>query len=489
MNLAEIKSINQRIYELDTEISRNAKLIFVACIVFCSLNDDFRKPDKMTSVIDFANSNNPISDMVDLAKKEVKKLVLDDKTYNAVSDSLDIIYGVSTKLHKNRVELQSFVYDFVMNKIPLLTRGDNLFFETLYMEVDKKAKNNDKGITLTPYFAAGLMVDLADINYRDDIIVDIASGTGLFSILSYSTMINQLEADRKNLTQDEYLYYKNKISKSIIANDYDAKMVTLTLANFILKNLNVTLIKNFDVFELKKSDFSIKNDGETLKVLPTKAILNPPYEDAYKPVEIVYKTIELLKNNATTLEKVIVIIPSQKFAQKKDVFYKILNLSRLDCIVKMQNDLFADSGQSPATSIFVFDLTREHRKTDEIRYFDFSDSGFVFLKDSGMVDKKNTFKAKKEVLLGKINGDIEIDLSFKRTWTNFYDVSHETEIIDKIDPSAVKISKENADITFENATIKKMLKEKASLLEKCDELYCDDNGEFVEYLVKVLSGD
>lgn len=35
MKLSDIKRINQRIYTLDTEISRNSKVIFVAALVIC----------------------------------------------------------------------------------------------------------------------------------------------------------------------------------------------------------------------------------------------------------------------------------------------------------------------------------------------------------------------------------------------------------------------------------------------------------------------
>ena len=490
MTLNDIKTINQDIYTLDIEITRNAKTIFIAALIFCSLNEDFRNPAKMTSVINFATSQNPISDIVDLAKKEIKKLKLQSVTYDAVCDSLDIIYGVSTKLYKDRVKLQAFVYDFIMNKLPSLAQSDYLFFETLYMEIDKKAKNSDKGITLTPYFAAKLMVELCDLDFKKDIVADLASGTGLFSLLAYSEMNAQIEKAKasKEISQDEYLEYKGKLLNSIVANDYEAKMVTLTLANFILKNLNTELIYKYDVLNVKKTDFFYADGNESVTLYPTKAILNPPYEDTYKPTEIILKTIELIKGNSDQ-GKVVVIIPPQKLGQKRDVFHKILNLARLDVIIKMQDDLFSESGQSPATSIFVFDLKREHKKTDVIRYFNFTDSGYVFLKDSGIVDKNHTHQSKKAHLLERISSTDEYVSPFVRGWTNFYDVSGDPELYSKIDPNLVKINKEEADVTFENATIKKMLSEKKKLITDAGGIYTDQDGKFEDYIIDILSED
>ncbi len=490
MNLKDIKSINQRIYELDTEINRNSKMMFVATLVFCSLNKKFRDPNKYTEVINFVSSNSPINDMIDLAKCELKNLNIVEKTYNAVCDSLDMISGVSTKLNKNRQGLKSFVFDFINNTLPELSENNYSFFEILYMEIDKKAKNNDKGITLTPYFASQLMIDLAELDYKNDVIADLECGTGLFSLLAYSTMFDQLEKDKAVLTNSEYVMYSKRLLNSIIANDYDAKMVTLCLANFILKNLNTGLLFKEDVFDLNKSDFYYKdNNGKKINLYPTKAILNPPYEDTYHPIGIIRKNIELVKgNNEGLVEKVVAIVPANKFSKNQDDLYKILNMSRLETVIKMQNDLFSESSQSPSTCIFVFNLERAHNKNDLVHYYDFTDSGYVYLKDSGLVDKNKTHLTKKKQLLEKIKANTqEIKTSFVRNWNNFYEVSGDTELITKINPDLVKINKDEADLTFENITIKKMLTEKDNLITKTQGFYNDKDKVFEKYVLNILS--
>ena len=495
MELRQIKSLNQRIYELDTEINRNSKTIFIAALVFAlKTNTEFQNVNKLSQFINFVDEETrPIDQLIDVAKEGIEKLQLLPKTKDAIYDSLRTISGVNTKLDNNRKEFKQFIEDFISRDFATIKPSD-LFFETLYMEIDKKAKAGDDGIVLTPVFAAQLMVDLAEINYKKDVIADLCSGTGLFSLLSYSQMLNDMNKDLSSgvIDQSQYKQYEKRLYNSIIANDSDSKMVTLCLANFLLKSLNYQLLFNEDVLKLEKSSFKIKVDDQEERVLPTKAILNPPYEDKYKPLEIVEKNISLISGNSQDNTKLVVIIPPQKFGQKKDVFARILNVATLESVIKMQDDLFIDSGKSQPASIFVFNANKPHSANDEIRYYNFTDTGYVYLKDSGLVDKNGVFEARKKELLKKIKrgeGMSEVDAAFTRDWNNFYEVNKELEIVTHINPSRVKTDKEEADITLENITIKKMLAEKQSLIDGASNNYKDEDGTFERYVVNILSED
>ncbi len=123
--------------------------------------------------------------------------------------------------------------DFIAYSYPSI-KIEDLFFETLYMEIDKKAKIKDPGTVLTPSFIASLMIDLANIDYKKDVIADLNSGTGLFSLLSYSKMLCDIDKDYREgkINDEEKTKFKCRLLNSIIANDNDSKMITLCLANF-----------------------------------------------------------------------------------------------------------------------------------------------------------------------------------------------------------------------------------------------------------------
>lgn len=494
MELKDIKALNQHIYELDEKISRESKVVFIATFIFAiKLVDDFANVNKLTSLIDFvAENKRPIDQLLDLARKGIKNLHLQEKTEQAVLDSLETISGTNTKLNTNKEELKKFFIEFIAEAYPTIQTSD-LFFETLYMEIDKKAGKSDDGIVLTPDFIAGLMIDLAEIDYKKDVVADLCSGTGLFSLLSYSKMFNDMNSDFKNkkITQEQYKEYSLCLLNSIIANDNDPKMVTLCLANFLLKDLNHTLLFAVDCLTLQKSSFKINQNGTEHLITPTKAILNPPYEDKLKPLEILEKNIQLIKESGSTGHKVVIIIPPQKFGQKKDIFSKILNVATLQSVIKTQDELFKDSGKAQPASIFVFSVDRPHKKEDVIHYYNFTDTGYVYLKDSGLVDKNHTFEQKKSVLLEKIkNANNELkESNTTRTWSNFYDVMLDLEIDAQIDPTKIKTSNEEADITLENITIKKMLKEKQKLIDEAQNNFVDSDGSFENYIVDILSED
>lgn len=57
--------------------------------------------------------------------------------------------------------------------------------------------------------------------------------------------------------------------------------------------------------------------------------------------------------------------------------------------------MFKDNKAGQPASIFVFNTSRPHKKDDVIHYYNFTDTGYVYLKDSGLVDKNGTFAAKK----------------------------------------------------------------------------------------------
>lgn len=139
----------------------------------------------------------------------------------------------------------------------------------------------------------------------------------------------------------------------------------------------------------------------------------------------------------------------------------------------------------------MFNTSKSHTKNDVIHYYNFTDTGYVYLKDSGLVDKNGVFDERKAALLARISSENKDKKGngFVRTWTNFYDVKKELEIDAQIDPLKIKSNKEEADITLENITIKRMLKEKRELIDGVGNCFKDEDGSFERYIIDILSED
>ena len=461
MELKEIKRINQNIFYLDRDLAREKKVIFIASLIIAyKLNNNF------VDLIDFKKENS-LDQIIDLIVNNINSVKLQPNTKESILNALNTIIGANTLLDKNKEEFHEFINNFITDISSI--ESEPLFFEKLYMEVDKRAKGKNTGIVLTPSFIADLMVDLAILDYKKDIVLDPCSGTGIFSKLSYFKMKNDLEADKNNLTKKEYATYQLRLKNSIVANDISAKMITICFANFLLYGLNTELLYCENIHNLY---------FDTIQ--PTKTLLNPPYENIFKPIDIVGQAAQLTNN------KLVTILPTNKFGQNKDSFYKILTKSTLETVIKTQDDLFKDSGTSVSASIIVFNTNKPHNKKDKIYYYDFTDTGYVYLKDSGLVDKNNTYEQKKYELLNRVYSHTIKESGFVRTWTNFYEVDKDSEIITYIDPIKVKTNKEEADISWENITIKKMLKEKEKLVESVNNEFIDEDGEFEKYIISVI---
>ena len=139
-------------------------------------------------------------------------------------------------------------------------------------------------------------------------------------------------------------------------------------------------------------------------------------------------------------------------------------------------------------SIFVFNASKPHDKKDKIRYFNFTDTGYVYLKDSGLVDKNNTYNEKKTELLKRIKkkSNMVSKNEFERNFDNFYEVNKELKIEASINPLIIATNKEEADITLENITIKKMLTEKKKLIDGCQNSFVDEDGRFEKYIIDIM---
>lgn len=92
MELKDIKKLNQRIYELNTEINRNSKTIFVATLIFAlTQNREFQNVGKLTELINFSDEEKRlIEQIIDLAKEGIENLSLLDKQMNSSAGSDEI---------------------------------------------------------------------------------------------------------------------------------------------------------------------------------------------------------------------------------------------------------------------------------------------------------------------------------------------------------------------------------------------------------------
>lgn len=356
------------------------------------------------------------------------------------------------------------------------------FLGKMFAEINGKGANKRTGIVLTPYFLADFMTDLLDLDYKTDILFDGACGSGSFLITGFLKMYENLEKDHqeKIISQEEYEIYKKQLQSSIIGNDIDEQMAVLALTNFVLLGIDIENISNKDFFKLTKDETDFAEKGIN------KGILNPPFE--FKPLDFCKEMVSSLYKVKDKKRKFVVICPPQSLGKNSGDLYAILNCARLDSVIEVQNNAFQESGVNVGTSIFVFDFDRPHKKEDKVLYYDFSDSGIEYFKDSGLMDKEGKFEEKKKLAIETIEKPREIiDGVNRRTFTSFFDIDERTNFISFIDPEKIRFKDvEEIDLTKANQEMKMILREKKEIIDKVGNKI-DATDEFENYLVEVLS--
>ena len=157
-------------------------------------------------------------------------------------------------------------------------------------------------------------------------------------------------------------------------------------------------------------------------------------------------------------------------------------------VIEIQPNAFVESNVNVSTSVFVFDIGRPHKAEDEIVYYDFSDSGFEYYKDSGLVDKFEKFEENKKTAISTIKDPKEIrERSSNRDILSFFKIDDSQNFIAHIDPKEIaKKNVEETDLTKANQEMKIILSEKQSIVDSYNNKI-PNSQEFEDYLVDILS--
>lgn len=257
--------------------------------------------------------------------------------------------------------------------------------------LSKSGKVDNKNIILTPDHIKKLMVKLAHLE-KTDVVLDTCTGTGGFLMEAMEVL------SKKAKTKEELDDIHNK---QLYGFEIDRTLFALACSNMFLHGDGRS--------NLICGDSLISKDSEIYKTFttvyrPTKCIINPPYEKNL-PIKFVKKALELIQPGG----KLIVVMPSttlNKNAQNetKDV----LNMARLDYVIKLPLSIFREQDRLVYTSIFGF-TKGGHKPDDEVLFYDLEDDGLVSIQHKGRVDKNGKWKAIEKQIYDSINNRNEIE--------------------------------------------------------------------------------
>ena len=394
---AILKNLNKKFHNYD--IRDTDRSLFFSGIMIALCSDNFRNTYKKTMAPSFSERSRTKAKLLDAhyMNKAIIDAVeeqLEDKINNlskeySWKDRFSFIKTIDISLPEYIEIIKTIEYKiykpFTRNqKQDLLGRAYKIF-------LDRAGKVDSKNIILTPDHIKTLMVKLADIN-KDDVVIDTCTGSGGFLMEAMEELINLSDGDPKS--------QKNIKEKQLIGFEVDSVLFALTCSNMFLHGDGRTNM----LFRSSLLSDS-REDKELLSYIkPTKAIMNPPYENN-KPILFTKQAIDYIEPNG----KLIVIMPTPTLTKNQGgITNQLLEEARLDAVIRMPEKLFSEQKRTVNTSIFCFTKTK-HKRHHITLFYDLEDDGFVSIQHKGRIDKYNKWDKKEKSILDCVFTNSELN--------------------------------------------------------------------------------
>lgn len=404
-----LKELNE-IFNAENRIRDTDRSLFFSGLMIALTNNNFRNTyqnivapskEELSSVnIAVLEAHYLNKAIVDAISEQLKSKINNLSKEFSWADKFSFIKTIdfSLKDYKKiikKIEEKIYIPYTLDEKQDILGRAYKIF-------LSRAGNAENKNIILTPDHIKGLMVKLARLNIND-VVLDTCTGSGGFLMESMEKLIN-LAGDNDELIN-------NIKEKQLIGFEVDTVLFALACSNMFLHGDGKTnllfrssLLQNNSENIVNSTDEDLLNYIRQLK--PTKCIINPPYENK-NPILFTKQALEYLEANG----KLIIIMPTTTLTKNQKpngLAHKILEIAKLDFVIKMPMSIFSEQKRIVNTSIFGFTKT-PHHKDDEVIFYHLKEDGLVSIQHKGRVDKFNRWDDIENQIIDSINNSREVD--------------------------------------------------------------------------------
>lgn len=386
-----------KIFHKSAKVKDTERSLFFSGIMIALKDATFRatyksmgkpeNPSKLLSESDLLNSS-----IIDAITRQLEDKVNTQSKLYSWRDRFSFIKNVDFSL----IEYKEIISIIERNIFSPFSKNEKLdILGRAYKTFLKRAgKVENKNIILTPDHIKSLMIDIANLNL-DDVVIDTCTGTGGFLMEAMEVLIE--------LAGDDQVKIGNIKSKQLIGFENDPVLFALACSNMFLHGDGKTnLIFRSSLLENNKIDDELFAHIKQYK--PTKAIINPPYENNL-PIQFVLQAIDFLENNGILVA--IMPTPTLRANIRSGLTQKLFTKATLQSMIRMPLNLFSEQNRTVNTSIFVFSKT-PHKKLDEVLFVDLEDDGHVSIQHKGRIDKNDKWETIKISLLDIIHNRKEL---------------------------------------------------------------------------------
>src|SRR3989338_989867 len=402
-----LKNLNKR-FNNENKIRDADRSLFFSGLMIALTNSNFRStykgiqapsreeitPTKAT-ILESHNLNKAI---VDAISSQLESKINNLSKEYSWRDKFSFIKNIDYSLieYKNIIEtIETKIFQPYLNeeKQDILGKAYKIF-------LSRAGKIDNKNIILTPDHIKSLMVKLARLT-KDDVVLDTCTGSGGFLMESMEMMTSLAKGDLSKISLIK--------EKQLIGFENDSVLFALACSNMFLHGDGRTnLLFRSSLLDTRQGSIVNSSDGDILeyirKVKPTKCIINPPYENN-NPIKFTKQAIDYIEPNG----KLIIIMPTPTLTHNQDgLTEELLEVAKLDFVIKMPLALFTEQKRTVNTSIFGFTKT-PHGQNDYVLFYDLDDDGFKSIQHKGRVDKFNRWNDIENNILDTINNSKEVD--------------------------------------------------------------------------------
>lgn len=265
--------------------------------------------------------------------------------------------------------------------------------------LSRAGKVDNKNIILTPDHIKGLMVRLARLSVQD-VVLDTCAGSGGFLMEAMETMIALAQGDEATITSIK--------ETQLIGFEIDSVLFALACSNMFLHGDGRTnLLYRSSLLDETQGGIVNNSDQELLKYIrglkPTRVIINPPYENN-NPIKFTLQALKYLEREG----KLVIIMPTPTLTHNQGgLTEKVLEIAKLEYVIKMPTKLFAEQKRTVNTSIFGFTKT-PHIQSDDVLFYNLDDDGFTSIQHKGRIDKNGTWPGIEAAIFDAISNSKEI---------------------------------------------------------------------------------
>jgi len=406
-----LKRLNQRFQNQD-KVSVADRSLFFSGLMIALKDNSFRKTYKLIEapskeevkqknsvVLEAYNLNEAILEAI--SRQIENKINNLSKSYNW-RDRFSFIKYIDYTLIEykeiiNIIERDVFAPFQSDEKQDILGRAYKIFLSRTGNKIE------NKNIIITPDHIKSLMIKLARID-ENDIVLDTCTGTGGFLMEAMEIMISSAIANKKSEKKIE-----NIRTKQLIGFEIEPTLFALACSNMFLHGDGRTnLIFRSSLLNDEEGKIVNSTDTQLLRFIkkqkPTKVVINPPYENN-KAIKFTKQALEYLEPNG----RLVIIMPTPTLKQNQNgITESILEIAKLDFVIKMPTGLFSEQDRTVNTSIFGFTKCR-HKHDDEVLFYHLEDDGLVSIQHKGRIDKHFRWDEIEKFILKTINGSHTID--------------------------------------------------------------------------------